>query len=159
MRISDWSSDVCSSDRVGGDRAVGQRQAFGVAANPRETLHQATVDGAVAADRQHLGRQVADDHLPGAGFQAVEDAKGDVAGAAGGVEQLQARPRVQPIDHGGLPQAVHAARSEEHTSELQSLMRISYAVFCLKKKNKTNKIHTHTWKINTATKQQKHTHY
>src|SRR3546814_9493080 len=122
MRISDWSSDVCSSDltegdAVGGDRAVGQRQAFGVAANPRETLHQATVDGAVAADRQHLGRQVADDHLPGAGFQAVEDAKGDVAGAAGGVEQLQARPRV---------------RSEEHTSELQSLMRISYAVFCLK---------------------------
>src|SRR3546814_7065230 len=33
--------------------------------------------------------------------------------------------------------AVAAARSEEHTSELQSLMRISYAVFCLKKKNKT----------------------
>src|SRR3546814_1530489 len=32
----------------------------------------------------------------------------------------------------------HEARSEEHTSELQSLMRISYAVFCLKKKNKTN---------------------
>src|SRR3546814_7397236 len=31
-----------------------------------------------------------------------------------------------------------ALRSEEHTSELQSLMRISYAVFCLKKKNKTN---------------------
>src|SRR3546814_5554881 len=31
------------------------------------------------------------------------------------------------------------ARSEEHTSELQSLMRISYAVFCLKKKNRTNK--------------------
>src|SRR3546814_7824918 len=37
-------------------------------------------------------------------------------------------------------------RSEEHTSELQSLMRISYAVFCLKKKNKNNtkKYHTHT---------------
>src|SRR3546814_3835706 len=35
------------------------------------------------------------------------------------------------------------ARSEEHTSELQSLMRISYAVFCLKKKNKTNKKYTH----------------
>src|SRR3546814_7183780 len=32
----------------------------------------------------------------------------------------------------------HGWRSEEHTSELQSLMRISYAVFCLKKKNKTN---------------------
>src|SRR3546814_2025536 len=37
------------------------------------------------------------------------------------------------------------ARSEEHTSELQSLMRISYAVFCLKKKKKTNiNIHTYT---------------
>src|SRR3546814_6963411 len=33
---------------------------------------------------------------------------------------------------------VHADRSEEHTSELQSLMRISYAVFCLKQKNKQN---------------------
>src|SRR3546814_7636378 len=37
--------------------------------------------------------------------------------------------------------SVSAWRSEEHTSELQSLMRISYAVFCLKKKNKTK--HTH----------------
>src|SRR3546814_2876644 len=35
------------------------------------------------------------------------------------------------------------ARSEEHTSELQSLMRISYAVFCLKKKKKQNTIHHH----------------
>src|SRR3546814_169053 len=38
----------------------------------------------------------------------------------------------------GAGQAVLDARSEEHTSELQSLMRISYAVFCLKKKNKSN---------------------
>src|SRR3546814_10763221 len=36
-----------------------------------------------------------------------------------------------------------AARSEEHTSELQSLMRISYAVFCLKKKKENRKIHNH----------------
>src|SRR3546814_7396242 len=36
------------------------------------------------------------------------------------------------------------ARSEEHTSELQSLMRISYAVFCLKKKKKHKQIHKHT---------------
>src|SRR3546814_2388507 len=40
----------------------------------------------------------------------------------------------------GRPIAI--LRSEEHTSELQSLMRISYAVFCLKKKNKTNKVQT-----------------
>src|SRR3546814_2364679 len=37
----------------------------------------------------------------------------------------------------GAPPSVRKGRSEEHTSELQSLMRISYAVFCLKKKNKT----------------------
>src|SRR3546814_10574524 len=48
-------------------------------------------------------------------------------------------------------QACHADnnRSEEHTSELQSLMRISYAVFCLKKKTKTTT--THTNKIHTRT--------
>src|SRR3546814_6278222 len=40
--------------------------------------------------------------------------------------------------------AAHTIRSEEHTSELQSLMRISYAVFCLKKKTKHNKKATET---------------
>src|SRR3546814_2137602 len=39
-------------------------------------------------------------------------------------------------DHGQRDMLQHLARSEEHTSELQSLMRISYAVFCLKKKKK-----------------------
>src|SRR3546814_7621529 len=39
---------------------------------------------------------------------------------------------------------LRAGRSEEHTSELQSLMRISYAVFCLKKKNNTKNTDTHT---------------
>src|SRR3546814_5049601 len=42
------------------------------------------------------------------------------------------------FDHGqGVPNREWLARSEEHTSELQSLMRISYAVFCLKQKNHT----------------------
>src|SRR3546814_1866127 len=45
------------------------------------------------------------------------------------------KKRVLVLDHGTL---VDDIRSEEHTSELQSLMRISYAVFCLKKKNKIN---------------------
>src|SRR3546814_2061379 len=48
---------------------------------------------------------------------------------------------------------VEVVRSEEHTSELQSLMRISYAVFCLKKKNKRN-----TKKEYTSTLQQKSNH-
>src|SRR3546814_6517129 len=43
-------------------------------------------------------------------------------------------PQKRLLDHRGC---VHADRSEEHTSELQSLMRISYAVFCLKKKKQT----------------------
>src|SRR3546814_1090557 len=42
--------------------------------------------------------------------------------------------------HQALPHVHQGARSEEHTSELQSLMRISYAVFCLKKKNKHTNI-------------------
>src|SRR3546814_4136318 len=48
------------------------------------------------------------------------------------------------------PQSVASARSEEHTSELQSLMRISYAVFCLKKK--TKKRNTSTTQISRKTK-------
>src|SRR3546814_4200268 len=66
--------------------------------------------------------------------------------------ELEARHRVRsrsrcpvhPADRGGRPGRHHhpqPARSEEHTSELQSLMRISYAVFCLKKK-KENKPRT-----------------
>src|SRR3546814_10882251 len=47
-------------------------------------------------------------------------------------------------------------RSEEHTSELQSLMRISYAVFCLKKKTKTQ-THTHNRIIHTNEKYRTHT--
>src|SRR3546814_2059041 len=44
----------------------------------------------------------------------------------------------------GLMSRLMPQRSEEHTSELQSLMRISYAVFCLKKKNKHQQYHTYT---------------
>src|SRR3546814_6086038 len=62
---------------------------------------------------------------------------------AGGLEDLLAQSRDLPLGflchHGGrsAQAADHFRRSEEHTSELQSLMRISYAVFCLK--TKTNK--------------------
>src|SRR3546814_7196221 len=45
------------------------------------------------------------------------------------------------------PEAVISVRSEEHTSELQSLMRTSYAVFCLKKKNSTTRTNTHHIRI------------
>src|SRR3546814_7928402 len=51
----------------------------------------------------------------------------------------------------GLPPSVPVPRSEEHTSELQSLMRISYAVFCLKKKKKRKHTHTITVKSRKTT--------
>src|SRR3546814_4389946 len=47
-----------------------------------------------------------------------------------------------PLINGARGQLNASIRSEEHTSELQSLMRISYAVFCLKKKKKTTKVYT-----------------
>src|SRR3546814_2887093 len=70
--------------------------------------------------------------------------------ASGGMGEAQARHanraagcgagrlRPCPVAHLPLPCDGVRARSEEHTSELQSLMRISYAVFCLKKKMKLN---------------------
>src|SRR3546814_1275684 len=51
------------------------------------------------------------------------------------------------------------ARSEEHTSELQSLMRISYAVFCLKKKKNTHTMHVNTYHITTDSSEQEKTSY
>src|SRR3546814_4283479 len=101
MRISDWSSDVCSSDLARNERIEQQFSNIGRRA------------GAVV-DHREFDRQ-RPPRLVRAGIDR------DTL-AIGGGEQ---NPRL------GL--ACH--RSEEHTSELQSLMRISYAVFCLKNKN------------------------
>src|SRR3546814_5570255 len=106
MRISDWSSDVCSSD---------------LAVQPRE--HPRPPDA--PAVEQHLGIAV--------GAEAC--ALGLKLGA-----DLAKIVDLAVVGNGDpLVEALHRLRSEEHTSELQSLMRISYAVFCLKKK----KIKTH----------------
>src|SRR3546814_7395905 len=68
-------------------------------------------------------------------FRSRRGLRGVQAGGRGGGDQ---RGQQQVLEHGGLPgmevRESSARRSEEHTSELQSLMRISYAVFCLKKK-------------------------
>src|SRR3546814_9376749 len=114
MRISDWSSDVCSSDlrgRVDAEAVVlaGDEHAPGI-----EVLHG--VVGAVVAGF-HLDGLAAD----GQAHDLVAQAD-----AEGGQLALEEHPR------GGDG----VVRSEEHTSELQSLMRISYAVFCLKNKKK-----------------------
>src|SRR3546814_3378521 len=57
---------------------------------------------------------------------------------------VQEGQSVPGADHGAVADLGCAGRSEEHTSELQSLMRISYAVFCLKKKKKISYSHIQT---------------
>src|SRR3546814_10218469 len=117
MRISDWSSDVCSSDLVeaglqgngrGICRAAGHQDVGRNARARQVTSH----DGCMRF--QSGFRSAVTDH---AGTQHVVEACRDVNDAA-------------PL----APH--HFRRSEEHTAELQSLMRSSYAVFCLKNKTK-----------------------
>src|SRR3546814_1227617 len=100
MRISDWSSDVCSSD-----------------------LH--THRSIILACLLALPSCGSNDNDPGPG--------GVTVGEAEALNQA-----AEMLDTPALPNAGDGAmvdlRSEEHTSELQSLMRISYAVFCLNKK-------------------------
>src|SRR3546814_3573328 len=145
MRISDWSSDVCSSDLAVEAVAVWQ--------------------GAGAVDRRLRGRLgIAIDGIEGNRFDRFVDEPDpigeEIVAIFGGDRHTEAgapRPaapfiadaavelelaelhRVEQIDSIIVDFAALAAgvgeRSEEHTSELQSLMRISYAVFCLKKKN------------------------
>src|SRR3546814_5503566 len=115
MRISDWSSDVCSSDlhvaALPDQPGEGFPAGHFVRVQARDILDQRGLDGVgvVARGKDGTGHRV--DVLPfGATF---------VGNDAGG------------------------GRSEEHTSELQSLMRISYAVFCLKKKTTAQHVRSH----------------
>src|SRR3546814_4385090 len=109
MRISDWSSDVCSSDL----RTT--------AADPAAPLATPTEDGLPRrwADFATLGEAL-DYAATGARGFNFHDPRGAL---------LRAYPFAEM-----RRDALDCARSEEHTSELQSLMRISYAVFCLTKK-------------------------
>src|SRR3546814_7316012 len=103
MRISDWSSDVCSSDLRHERLEVERPLAFPC---PAPAPFNADLAGQV----------------------------NDQFSDAGVIEIFAQRCRHAVEDSG-----VFARRSEEHTSELQSLMRISYAVFCLKKKKRHKK--------------------
>src|SRR3546814_3878210 len=127
MRISDWSSDVCSSDLGGG-------------ASGHPDADRGAGAGAGAIARQFSGREfrMAGDPRPDGGVGGGND-RGDDADPAGNPHR--APPQRWPAAR--LPAAAAQSgiprRSEEHTSELQSLMRISYAVFCLKKKTQTTR--------------------
>src|SRR3546814_7471042 len=123
MRISDWSSDVCSSDLVE-QHAVAAAVAEPSLEHrlpgdlPRCAVVAETVLVHVHAVDQHAAVAVRPRRMPGQ-RRALEPV---VAGVQAG-RQLRMRRRIG---------AGH--RSEEHTYELQSLMRLSYADFCLKKK-------------------------
>src|SRR3546814_2356346 len=130
MRISDWSSDVCSSDLavmetpalalVGRHDAAGEQQ-FRSAALPDQTRQDRACPH-VAASEANAGKQERGlrprRRQPQIGCHGEDSAGTD------------AYP-VQCADD-GLRTSADRLRSEEHTSELQSLMRIPYAVFCLK---------------------------
>src|SRR3546814_10784564 len=134
MRISDWSSDVCSSD------LVGHGEALGVGAEQGEAVQRLDHDAAVQQHLVEARRSALDEGRIGAGDGGeIGDLQRRIlparaAGEANAVaEQLLLElheRRSALVDQLRHPEP----RSEEHTSELQSLMRISYAVFCLKKK-------------------------
>src|SRR3546814_2702715 len=124
MRISDWSSDVCSSDLGRGPhradisaRAAARRRLI-LTRGKRQRARRGT------SDAKQLGSEFLQHGviLSGVVTEPSHHPRGDSLSAIWG-------------------SCVTRLRSEEHTSELQSLMRISYAVFCLKKK-----IHTTQYK-------------
>src|SRR3546814_7334139 len=112
MRISDWSSDVCSSDLR--------------ATRSRRHRPMVMVDLAVPRDIETEVGRLADVYL-----YTVDDLGRMVQ--SGTDARRAAVVQAEAI----IETRVQNFRSEEHTSELQSLMRISYAVFCLKKKKNT----------------------
>src|SRR3546814_10514204 len=127
MRMSDWSSDVCSSD-LDDDR---QRREDG--------RDQGGPPGGSAACRWRSARG-----LLGLAESGSPDADHEERRNLQEQQRCGAEPRgclnIERIDNerpdhhdAGKTQEGRCPRSEEHTSELQSLMRISYAVFCLNK--------------------------
>src|SRR3546814_7653501 len=127
-------------DHLAGDRLA--LQAVGhFRAEPPEIRPQRIQVGDVGIEGR-LRRHALDHRarLDSAGVAAVRETGEPLADAAVAahqgalVEPLQVTHRANAVARQGLVQ--RTARSEEHTSELQSLMRLSYAVFCLKKKKK-----------------------
>src|SRR3546814_4790994 len=117
MRISDWSSDVCSSD-LGRIPALSTRACQRL----RRQVLALRVHDALAA-----GASIRDVGIMLFGFERVRDEWAD--------EALKSHcRRLIALAREMVAGGYRTLRSEEHTSELQSLMRISYAVFCLNKK-------------------------
>src|SRR3546814_2149022 len=135
MRISDWSSDVCSSDlqapnRVDDDRAVQRHPVVGpglVAPLGQPEFIERRIE--------QIARIIAGERPPGAIRALLARREPDDRAPRVWVTEGGHR-RVPPLGELGAQFPTERdERSEEHTSELPSLMRISSAVFCLKKTN------------------------
>src|SRR3546814_10807104 len=140
MRISDWSSDVCSSDLL---TRLGFNRALIICTPPQRDLAERI--NAMLGDRSAGIFDGALMHVPFETVVACRDVElkslADCTVAIGGGSTTGLAKALALED--GLPivavpttYAGSAMRSEEHTSEIKSLMRISYAVFCLKKNKK-----------------------
>src|SRR3546814_1609482 len=136
MRVSGWSSDVCYS-RL---RAAIDFHLLAIEIEVADELLGADREGLVDFPDVDvvLGQAGLFEHLLRRGNRGVEHQRRIVADIGIGDD---ASPRLEPVPVGIIlrgdeqcGRAVDDTRSEEHTSELQSLMRTSYDVFCLKKK-------------------------
>src|SRR3546814_8821673 len=116
MRISDWSSDVCSSDL----------DENALASEALRRVEQESSTWLVA----DLARHIATLLPPGVAANAIEHV--DV------IDRIAVRGAARCLELAPDHEGPYRRRSEEHTSELQSLMRTSYAVFCLKNKQQSN---------------------
>src|SRR3546814_913023 len=189
MRISDWSSDVCSSDLP----SISPRNSFAatirtitsgpcsvaisaacspksggktmnkglltaasmvavIAAMPAQAQDAAAIEaaGEIVVTAQKREQRLIDvpQSVSVVSGEALENIQAtnfsDYLKLVPGLQLNQTTPGfgrlvLRGVNTGGVASTVAVYRSEEHTSELQSLMRISYAVFCLKKKNKYSK--------------------
>src|SRR3546814_3762328 len=152
MRISDGSSDVCSSDLMARRRLLTgdeRRRLFDPPVQETAIIGHYTLSAEDVelvgrrygpANRLGLAAQIALMRHPGFGLQP-EIGLPDVI-----LQYLAAQLFVDPSSFSAYGQRAQTRtdhRSEEHTSELQSLMRISYAVFCLKTKTQSQNIITY----------------
>src|SRR3546814_10506405 len=125
MRISDWSSDVCSSDL-----------SAPLSGTPRNPFRPVRFEG--IPDKLATAILEDFDILVGEPLNGMTATQGPADRIEfWGFEFIHAVVG-RPAERIGNRHSRCCYRSEEHTSELQSLMRISYAVFCLKKQTKTN---------------------
>src|SRR3546814_1966265 len=128
MRSSDWSSDVCSSDLLKTRCPAACAFGFQIGITAARERNRACAGARAECDRRKKESLIGDKLLEQC--RSLERTRPGAAQGKRGkrrIDQPKARRRdlIHPAD------VLITQRSEEHTSELQSLMRISYAVFCL----------------------------